>query len=788
MDKEQQHLVTINRNLTRYPAGDLPRYPAPPVPRADYDFVADEGSADTLKYLGLVLRQWKLVAAFTFLGVVAAVLVIRNQTPIYRARTSIEIQGSGDLSLSPGNRDVTNNADIQTQAKLLQSMSLRARVVGKLEGGNSEPHSKATNETISPAPPKREKRAGPLPPAKVSIWPVVKSIFLPQGPLSPMDMASSTLKITPAKENRLVDIICDSTDPGVAADFVNTLVSEFMEQRLEDRWDVYNTTGQWLTRAQEELKLKLEASEQKLQEYAKSSGLLFMGEDHSVAEEKLKQLQAELSQAQADRIQKEAKYNLTVSGPTESLPDVLDNGPLAQYQVKLADLRRELALLKSSLTPAHPKVVRVQAQISELESTLISERQNVVKRIKNEYQSAQERERLLSRNYGGQTQVVSQQAEKAIQYNLLKKDVEANRQLYQTALQRGKEASIDSALRSSNLRVVDPAKPSLFPYKPNVLVNLIVGLLGGCFAGIGLILARDYLNRSIQMPGESASFLNIPELGVIPSSSFESNRPLTDRLQRLIPSSAASASNHDRSPSNGSSQSVELVTWKNKPSLLAESFRAALTSILFSAEEGGPCRLLAVTSSMPSEGKTTVISNLAIALAEINRRVLLIDADMRKPRIHKIFDVPNTWGLSDLLQEQTSINDYPKETLSRKTKVSNLSVLVSGPGAVGIPSILHSNRAAQLLERLKQEFDVVLIDCPPMLHLADARVLGRLADGVVLVIRAGKTSQEAAVNAVQRFSEDGTHVLGTILNDWNPKNAAHGRGYEYDHSYYYTSK
>src|SRR4030095_7256254 len=406
--------------------------------------------------------------------------------------------------------------------------------------------------------------------------------------------------------------------------------SEFMEQRMEDRWDVYNTTGQWLTRAQEELKLKLEASEQRLQEYAKSSGLLFMGEDHSVAEEKLKQLQAELSLAQADRIQKEAKYNLTVSGSTESLPDVLDNGPLAQYQVKLADLRRELALLKSSLTPARPKVVRVQAQISELESTLISERQNVVKRIKNEYQSAQERERLLSRNYGGQTQVVSQQAEKAIQYNLLKKDVEANRQIYQTALQRGKEASIDSALRSSNLRVVDPARPSSFPYKPNILVNLITGLLGGCLAGIGLILARDYLNRNIQMPGESASVLNIPELGVIPSSSFESNRPLTDRLQRLIPSSAASASNHDRSPSNGSSQSVELVTWKNKPSLLAESFRAALTSILFAAEEGGPCRLLAVTSSMPSEGKTTVVSNLAIALGEINRRVLLIDADMRK--------------------------------------------------------------------------------------------------------------------------------------------------------------
>ena len=786
MEKEERQLTRVKRDLTTY-NDDFPHHnPVPPLSGAYFSDVDEDASADVLKYLRLALRQWKVILVFTFLGIVAAVLLIRTDTPIYRARTSVEIQGSGDLSLSPGNRDLTNNADIQTQAKLLQSMSMRARVVRKLESGNSESNSKPADLPVSTSPPTREKPSKSSPPAKVSIWPVVKSLFLPQGTLSPMDMATATLKVAPAKENRLIEITCDSTDPEVAADFVNTLVSEFIEQRMEDRWDLYNTAGQWLTRAQEELKSKLEASEQKLQEYAKSSGLLFLGEDHSVAEERLRQLQAELSQAQADRIQKEAKYNLTGSSSLASLPEVLDNGPLAQYQVRLADLRREMAQLTSALTPAHPKVIRVQAQISELESTMISERQNIVKRLKNEYQSAQERERLLARNYGAHTQVVSQQAEKTIQYNLLKKDVEANRQLYQTALQRGKEAIIDSALRSSNVRVVDRARPSLFPYKPNVLLNLILGLLGGCFAGVGLVLGRDYLNRSIRTPGEASSYLNIPELGVIPSSSVESNRPLNERLQRLLPSSPKSATDHEASHQNGRSQSVELVTWKNKPSLLAESFRAALTSILFSAKQGTPRRILAVTSSMPSEGKTTIISNLAIALAEINRRVLIIDADMRRPRLHKILDVANTWGLSDLLQEQTSIEDYPKETLTRNTNIPNLSLLVSGPRAVSIPSILHSNRAAQLLERLKREFDVVLIDCPPMLHLADARVLGRLADGVVLVIRAGKTSQEAAASAVQRFNEDGTHVLGTILNDWNPKNA--GRGYEYYPSYYYTSK
>lgn len=660
-------------------------------------------------------------------------------------------------------------------------------MVAKFESSNSEPFSKPLNKSISAEPPNKLTPATPRPPTKVSIWPVVKSLLLPRGPMSPLGTAMSTLQVTAGKDNRLIEITCDSADPEVAADFVNTLVSEFKEQRMEDRWDAYSTTGQWLTRAQEELKLKLEASEQKLQEYAKSSGLLFMGENQSVAEERLKQLQAEFSVAQADRIQKEARYKLSVSTSSESLPEVLDNGPLGQYQVRLADLRRELALLTSSLTPAHPKVIRVQAQISELESTMASERQNIVKRLRNEYQSAQERERLVSRNFGGHTQVVSEQAEKTIQYNLLKKDVEANRQLYQTALQRGKEASIDSALRSSNLRVVDRARPSSFPYKPNILVNLVLGLLGGCIAGVGLVLARDYLNRSIQVPGEARTYLKIPELGVIPSSTVESNRPMIDRLQHLIPSSLRSSSSQDHSCDDGSSN-VELVTWKNKPSLLAESFRTTLTSILFSSDQERSVPTLAVTSSMPSEGKTTVTSNLGIALAEINRRVLIIDADMRKPRIHKIFEVANIWGLSDLLQEQTSIDDYPKETLTRKTKIPNLSVLASGTGPLSIPSVLHSNRAAQLLERLKEDFNVVLIDCPPMLHLADARVLARLAARVILVIRAGKTSQEAAISAVQRFREDGTQVLGTILNDWNPKNTAYGDSYEYHPSYYYSSK
>ena len=396
MDKEQeQHLSTIKQDLTRYPADDFPRrYPMPTANRADYSSGDDDESVDVQKYLTLALRHWKLITVSTLLGLTLAVWVTKSQTPIYQAQTSVEIQGTGD-TLGGREKDVTNSGDIETQAKLIQSGSMRARVIRKLESPETKPAPKLVHKGRALFRQNPRSLPRPNPPAKVSIWPTVKSLFLPQAPPSPLGMAAATLKVAPVKETRFIEITCDSTDPDVAADFVNTLVSEFIEQRMEDRWEAYNTTGQWLTRAQEELKLKLEASEQRLQEYARSSGLLFTGEDRSVAEEKLRQLQDELSKAEADRIQKEAKYNLTVSSSPESLPEVLDNGPLAQYQVKLADLRRELALLTSSLTPAHPKVVRLQAQIAELESTLLSERQNVVRRLKNEYQSAQERERAV---------------------------------------------------------------------------------------------------------------------------------------------------------------------------------------------------------------------------------------------------------------------------------------------------------------------------------------------------------------------------------------------------------
>jgi receptor protein-tyrosine kinase len=366
---------------------------------------------------------------------------------------------------------------------------------------------------------------------------------------------------------------------------------------------------------------------------------------------------------------------------------------------------------------------------------------------------------------------------------MLKREVDTNRQLYQATLQKGKEASVDSALQASSLRVIDPAVRPRFPIKPNPIQNLSIGILLGAFLGAGFVLLREFLNRSIRVPGESAVFLSVPELGVIPASEME--RGLVDRLRHLLPSTGNSPPAVDPGNGNGSDpESIELATWNQKPSLLAESFRATLASLLFSQANGrSKLQVIAVTSSSPSEGKTTVASNLGIALAEIGRRVLIVDADMRRPRIHSVFGRANTWGLSDLLQERIPVVEYPRETLARKTHIPNLSVLVSGPGTVNVASLLHSPRLQELLNRLRQEYDIVLIDSPPMLQLADSRVLGSAADGVILVIRSGKTRQDVAAATVQRFHSDGTRVLGTILNDWNPKTASQSPYYNYSKYY-----
>ena len=689
----------------------------------------------------LVRGRKAVIALLAAAGVAASLGFSMVEIPVYDASATLEFQstrnGESMMGLTEADSGFTPESYLQTQVKVLQSLALRKRVLAKLK--------KAAENRPYIVPDRFDKWR--------SLFRVSAASAEPDA--APLPKVEARIRIL--DNSRIVEIMGSSADPRMAADFADGLAAEYIDYNLEALWQTAQRTSDWLTRQLDGLRNKLEQSENQLQAYTRDSGLVFTGTDQNIDDEQLRQIQKQLSDAQADRIAKESAYEVASTTPVEALPQVLDNGRLADYQSKLSDLRRTLAELSSVYTPAYYKVAQVQAQINELEGTLRRERGNVLSRIQSEYHAASRRERLLSGAYSSQLQKASEQSRKAIYYSILKREVDTNRQVYDQLLQKTKQIGIGSALQTNNVRIVDAAEIPKRPSKPDLLRNSIAGLASGLALALGFVFAGEFINRSLRAPGEAPVHLRVPELGVIPSRNSVSEQTLLPSVISVKPTGVALQK-----------QRLELVTWQDRPSLLAEAYRNALTSLLAANGKGRP-RVIMITSSAHGEGKSTTVSNLGIALAEINQRVLLIDADMRKPHLHDIFDLPNTWGLSDLLREKSSLNDCPVEALARKSHIEGLSVLPSGPGTVSITNLLYSSRMSELIDRARIEFDVVIIDTPPMSYLSDARVLGQLADGVILVIRAAKTTRDEARAAKERLVDDGIRVLGTILNGWDLK-------------------
>ncbi len=303
-------------------------------------------------------------------------------------------------------------------------------------------------------------------------------------------------------------------------------------------------------------------------------------------------------------------------------------------------------------------------------------------------------------------------------------------------------------------------------------------------AGIAFAVMRERANRTLQDPGDAAYYLGVPELGVIPVGTH--GNPGAAAVVLRVGGSRRKPARTGRVTRLGeSADRIETISWRKKTSLLAESYRTTLTSILFARRGGQRPRLIVFTSASPKEGKTTTVCNLGIGLAEVNQSVLLIDGDMRKPRLHSVFDVSNSHGFSDLLLEKTPLDAEALETACVPTSVPGLYVLPSGGSRRGASSLLHSARLPELLSLLRGRFDTVLIDTPPMVNIADARMFGGFADGLILVLRSGVTTRDAALLATNRFAEDGIPVLGTILNFWNPNTPGYGYYRNYYQGYYH---
>src|SRR5260221_5682597 len=494
-----------------------------PMPYKHLDTPAAElgaaGGYDSLRdHWQILARHRKTLLSFLVAGIVGAILISLIQTPIYRVRTSLEIQGTSFLEAKGSNDSGGNYSSpesyVETQVKLLQSESLLEHVIDKLKLQNEQP------------------KTG----LRAITWRIHRMFQFSDPSGLPereklMHEIERNLTVRTSGTSRLLEVTYESPDPKGAADFANTLVSQFIELTQEERWKSAQGTAEWLTGHLDKMKAQLEQSETQMQEYARTSGLSFTSEKDNLAESRLKELQDALDKAQADRIAGQAKLEGAKSKPADTLPEVLDDTTMREYRQRLTDLQRQYAELSATLTPEHYKVQRVQAQIDELKSAMQRERGNVVRRIGNEYSASLRRETLLSRARDVQAKIVADQSEKAIHYDTLKRDVDSNRHLYEVMLQRVKEASLASAMRDSNVMVVDRARPPLLPYRPSLPMNSAIGLCIGVLFGLGFVLVRDRLNRRISAPGDAQDYLDLPELGVIPLDETAVPLQIPNRVQ-----------------------------------------------------------------------------------------------------------------------------------------------------------------------------------------------------------------------------------------------------------------
>jgi succinoglycan biosynthesis transport protein ExoP len=500
---------------------------------------------------------------------------------------------------------------------------------------------------------------------------------------------------------------------------------------------------------------KAEQIEQKLEQATGGDALALSKESNSLGENHLRELESEIVRAQADRIQRMSELQVARTTRPDSVPASLDSPVYRGYQQKLADLNAKVAELMPPLTEQHPKIIHLRSEIKEVQATMDAEHSATLQRLKNNYEAARSYEDRLNAVYAAAQSNVSNEMSKTERVDLLRREVESETQLYQTLLQRAKEAGFASAMETTTMRIVDAAVTPKVPISPSRGTAAICGSLLGLVCGVTFAFYKHRTMKVFLAPGDSERFLNVYELGAIPSASIVRSRAFYSMLRVK------------NSNTQVEEQPPALVTWKETVSVVTESFRNVTHSILLSGPIIRRPRIYTVVSPNSGEGKSTVASNLAIAFSKSKMKVVVVDADMRKPVQHKNLGVENDYGLRDILREDLDVSTAPIESFCKRTMIPNLWVLAAGEGNEQPVELLHTKTVSSMLKRLTADFDLVLIDTPPMLHMADARILSAQADGVILVFRAGVTDRDDAADVCARIVNDNITLVGTILNDFN---------------------
>ena len=777
-------------------SGRIPSLLPPKEIEPEYVYTAATDNFHLRDYWGILVKRRRLVilvfAAFVAIGAYFSL----TATPLYRSTAIIKIEPQNPTVTGVEIYRIEGTGSFgyyETQFQLLQSRSLAARVIAdlKLDADKSFTSAFVTSSSailrikswllnqvgfvvslMQALKSKKEFNEAPV--ARVATETARKPMANDDPVVAPglVGLYKSFLEVKPIKGTQLVEIGFKTPDPRLSSELAEAHARGFISMSRQSRFDLNKEARDFLDEKNEELKKKLERSEDALNRFRQKNGVVSMDRGENIVVERFVALNQQLTGARAQRIEAESLYKVVENKSTQYLSQVLSQGMVPAHRSHLLSLETEKEKLSTIFKPDHPRIIELNQQIGEAKRALNTEINNVVRGIHESYLAARTREQALDAEAQKQQQMALNLKEVGVEFAVLEEEVKVNRSLYENVLKRLSETAVSNDLAISNMQISQHAEKPRFPSEPDVVMNLIMSAGLGLLMGVGLVFFLDYLDSSVNTPENVRQAVGLATFGVVPHlSALDYQLSGYGKLwaRRFLPTKLAP------SPLDESSVVAKgLILSQHPLSLVTESYRTIRTALLFSQSESPP-QVVLFTSPSPSEGKTVTTLNLAIALAQDGYKVLVIDADLRKGTCHVRFGLKNRRGLSNIFT-----NNLPFQDAIQETSVSGLSILSRGICPLDPSDLLGSSKMREMLATLRELYNFILIDSPPAIAISDAAVLSINCDGVILVFHGQKTTAAAARRAIERLDAVRAPILGVILNGIDLRNP----NYAYYRSYY----
>ena len=679
----------------------------------------------------LILRkhQWLILSFMLSVVTIVSIATFRMQ-PVYVATARIEIdKENANILPFPGGDSYDYMMDsenyIETQAKILTSETLALQTI-RNNGLVVRPDF-ASSSGISEA--------------------VANGNLANQ--TRPRELAEflGNLSVKRVPNSRLMDVSFESTDPRLAARTVNAHIATYIEQNYRSKYEATSQASDWLSDQLRDFKIKVQKSEDARIAYERQNQIWTLDDKQNMTTQRLSDINKQFTDAQAERMKKESLYEFAKAGNLDAVPQLDSNSAITELLKKRGETSADYADALQQYGPNFPKVLRLKAQLKDIDDSVEKEKQKILDVLESDYREARQRETLLADALNEAKAETNQMAEKMVEYNILKREAEANKALYEGLMTKMKETAISGALRSSNIRIVDPAMVPTTPARPAKTKNIILSFLVGLVGGIGLALLREYLDNTVKTPDDIETLARLPSLAVVPQFAGTNGH----KRRGMLPDFSE----------NGHDKRIELVAQHLPKSQMSEAFRALRTSILLSQAEHPP-QVILVTSALPREGKTTAAANLAVTLAQLGDSTVLVDADLRKPGIGRLLNLGTGKyaGLSSYLAGVSSLDlvSVPHPA------IPNLVAIPTGPLPPNPADLLSSHKLADAIVELRTKFKFIVIDSPPIMAATDAVILSVQADGVLLVVRSGETPKVAFTRTRDLLTSVKSRILGVVLN------------------------